>query len=110
MPHFIALETAHNAVRDMFSILRLLPPGWQRLADQVKRSGPSVVLNLAEGNGRSGRDRAQHFRIAYGSSLETTATLRILRDAGAVSAERVDPVLALFDRVKRLTWGLLHPH
>ncbi len=40
------------------------------IADQVIRSASSVPANLAEGAGRSGRDRMHHFRVAYGSAKE----------------------------------------
>jgi four helix bundle protein len=79
------------------------------LADQVIRAASSVPANLAEGHGRSGRDRLHHWRIAYGSAKETDAHLRLLLAAGVLEAAAARRVLALFDEVRAITWRLLHP-
>ena len=48
-----------------------------------------MVLNLAEGAYRSGKDRQRHFRIAMGSAAETCAVLDLvdLPDGAARQAE-----------------------
>lgn len=47
--------------------------------DQLDRASTSIVLNLAEGNGkRSPADRSRYFDIARGSTLECAATLDVL--------------------------------
>ncbi|MBI4911273.1 MAG: four helix bundle protein [Acidobacteria bacterium] len=62
--------------------------GW--LCDQAVRASASVVLNLAEGMGREGLDRARALRIARGSALELDAALTLLLNRGACrEAERV---------------------
>ena len=65
--------------------------------------------NLSEGQGRSGRDRMQHWRIAYASAREVDSHLRLLAAARAVDGEAVASALVLFDRVRAMTWRLLHP-
>ena len=57
------------------------------LARQLKRASSSTALNLAEGAGREGRDRRQHYRIARGSARETQAALRVAAVAVAVGVE-----------------------
>ena len=53
--------------------------GRTSVRDQLDRASTSIVLNIAEGNGkRSGRDRARYFRTALGSSFECAACLDIL--------------------------------
>jgi four helix bundle protein len=69
----------------------------------------SVPANLAEGNGRSGRDRLHHFRIALASAREVDTHLRLLIGAGAVVGSRADTALQLFDDVRAMIWRLLHP-
>ena len=44
----------------------------------LTRSAVSVAANLAEGAGRAGRDRSYHWRIAYGSALESRSHLEML--------------------------------
>jgi four helix bundle protein len=47
--------------------------------DQLDRASTSIVLNLAEGNGkRSYPDRCRYFDIARGSALECAACLDVL--------------------------------
>jgi four helix bundle protein len=47
--------------------------------DQLDRASTSIVLNLAEGNGkRSYSDRCRFFDIARGSALECAAALDVL--------------------------------
>ena len=64
--HVKALEAAGIAVR----LVMKVPAPLKSIADQAIRSASSVPANLAEGNGRSGRDRAHFWRIAYASAKE----------------------------------------
>ena len=54
------------------------------LLDQVERASGSVVLNIAEGCGRTGADRARCLRIARGSLLEVDAGLTLLVNRGVI--------------------------
>ena len=103
--HRMALEAAGIAIS---LVMRVSAP-LKSLADQVIRSASSVPANLAEGHGRSGRDRLHHWRIAYGSAKEVDTHLRLLSGSGAIDANRADSALRLFDEVRAITWRLLHP-
>src|ERR1700755_2333883 len=47
--------------------------------DHLERSGDSIALNIAEGNGKFSRtDRARCFQIAHGSALESAVCLDLL--------------------------------
>ena len=59
------------------------PRGAPPLKDQARRAADSVVLNLAEGCYREGKDRAFHFRVAMGSAAECAAVFDLLDVAGA---------------------------
>jgi four helix bundle protein len=74
------------------------------LADQARRAASSVLLNLEEGNQRTGGDRDHLFRIAAGSLAELRAALRI----AIVWRHVEEPVaaLALLDRLGGLLYGL----
>jgi four helix bundle protein len=86
-----------------------LPAPFRCLADQVVRSASSVPANLAEGHGRSGKDRAYHWRVAYGSAKEVDTHLHLLAGSGSVDPTRTEAALGLFDEVRAMTWRLLHP-
>jgi four helix bundle protein len=80
------------------------------IADQAIRSASSVPANLAEGHGRSGRDRLHFWRIAYASAKEVDSHLRLLAAAGAVNRTAADIALDGFDQVRAMTWRLLNPN
>jgi four helix bundle protein len=106
---FDALDKAIKAAAIAISVARGLPAPLRPLGDQVIRSASSVPANLAEGHGRSGRDRLHHYRISYGSAGEVAAHLLVLARTRSVDQTRVDNALQLFDDVRAMTWRLLHP-
>jgi four helix bundle protein len=106
---FDALEKATTAAGIAISLAMRVPAPLKPIADQVIRSASSVPANLAEGSGRSGRDRMHHFRIAYGSAKEVDTHLRLLVGVGAIDNSRTEISLQLFDDVRAMTWRLLHP-
>ena len=106
---FNALDKAIKAAGLAISLVMRVPAPLKSLADQVIRSASSVPANIAEGAGRSGRDRMHHYRIAYGSAKEVDTHLRLLVGAGAINASKADSAIHLFDDVRAMTWRLLHP-
>jgi four helix bundle protein len=105
----IAYRKAMEAAGIAISIVLRVPAPLRSVADQVVRAASSVPANLAEGHGRSGRDRLQHWRIAYGSAKEADAHLRLLLTAGVVEAAAARRALDLLDEVRAMSWRLLHP-
>jgi four helix bundle protein len=103
--HLKALEAAGIAI----GLVLRVPAPLKSIADQAIRSASSVPANLAEGDGRSGRDRAHFWRIAYASAKEVDSHLRLLASAGAIDGTRADEALDGFDQVRAMTWRLLHP-
>jgi four helix bundle protein len=106
---FQALDKALRAADIALSIVRCVPSHLRPLANQVVRSASSVPANLAEGNGRVGRDRLHHFRIALGSAREVDTHLRLLLSGRSVNRCQAEEALQLFDDVRGMTWRLLHP-
>ena len=103
--HTTALEAAGLAL----ALARRVPAPFKSIADQVIRAASSVAANLSEGHGRVGRDRFNHWRIAYGSAKEVDTFLRLLANAGVVNHAQANVALDLFDQVRAMTWRLLHP-
>ena len=103
--HALALQ----AVGIILPLSVKIPAPMKSVADQLIRAASSVALNLAEGNGRHGRDRTHHWRIAYGSALETSTALQILVAAGCIRTEQAAEAEAMLDRVRAMTWRLMHP-
>ena len=103
--HSVALEAAGMAL----ALVSNVPAPLKSLADRVIRAASSVPANLAEGQGRSGRDRVHLWRIAYASANEVETHLRLLANAGAIDRGETENTCALFDRVRAMTWRLIHP-
>ena len=108
-PGLIAHRKALEAAGIAISLVLRVPAPMKSLADQVIRSASSVPANLAEGHGRSGRDRNHHWRIAYASAKEVDSHLRLLVGAGVINASASQTALQLFDETRAMTWRLLHP-
>ena len=60
----LAHDLALKAAGMVYRLVERVPPNSRDMADQARRASASVPLNLAEGSGRAGRDRLQHYRIA----------------------------------------------
>ena len=86
-----------------------MPAPLKSIADQVIRAANSVAANLAEGQGRIGRDRTHFWRFAYASAREVDSHLQLLARAGAVDSRRAARALEGFDEVRAMTWRLLNP-
>ena len=106
---FEVQEKAIEAASIAIALAMSVPVPLKSIADQIVRSASSVPANLAEGNGRSGRDRLHHFRFALASAREVDTHLRLLAGARAVNRLRATAALRLFDDVRAMTWRLLHP-
>ena len=103
--HTKALEAAGIAIK----LVMRVPAPLKSIADQVIRSATSVPANLAEGHGRCGRDRSNHWRIAYASAKEVDSHLKLLVHTGAISRNGAVEAMNAFDQVRAMTWRLLNP-
>jgi len=107
--NLIAYDKALEAAGDAIALVLRVPAPLKSIADQVVRSASSVPANLAEGHGRSGRDRMHHWRIAYASAKEVDSHLRLLSRAGVINTAMAEQALESFDQVRAMTWRLLNP-
>ena len=105
----VAHSTALEAAGIALALARQVPAPFKSIADQIIRAASSVAANLSEGHGRFGRDRFNHWRIAYGSAKEVGTFLRLLLNASVIDSARTKLALDLFDQVRAMTWRLLHP-
>ncbi len=76
--------------------------------DQLDRASTSIVLNIAEGNGkRSYKDRSRFFDIARGSAVEHAACLDVLVARNMLDREQAGTGKAQLLEIVSMTAGLL---
>ena len=105
---FVTRDVALEMVRVVRPTLEMLYRRDRALGDQAKRAAMSVVLNITEGNRRTGGDRPYHFSVAAGSAAELQDAL-LIGIAWNYIAEPTE-ALALLDRLGGLLYGLVKPH
>lgn len=106
MQSFVAYTNALELVRTLVPIIAALKKHSAEQADQLERAASSVVLNIAEGSRRQGKDPRRFYSIANGSASEIRAVLDLAQAFGW----RLDDVNArqILDRELGLLWGLIH--
>ena len=77
------------------------PTGDSALKDQARRCADSVVLNIAEGCQRRGRDKARHLTYAQGSAAEACAVLDLMDfDEGPERQRQLRRIVAMLSKLK----------
>jgi four helix bundle protein len=100
----VAYDVALDLVRALRPVVAQLRRCSPEAADQVERAASSIVLNLAEGVRRHGRDPRRFFDMAHGSAGEIRGALD-LADAWGWQVES-QQARVLLDRELGLLWGL----
>ena len=100
----VAYDVALDLVRALRPVVTQLRQYSPEAADQVERGASSIVLNLAEGGRRHGRDPRRFWDIAHGSAGEIRGALD-LADAWGWQVDSAQ-ARALLDRELGLLWGL----
>jgi four helix bundle protein len=100
--------------RESLAFVAWLEPLLQKLPktiavrDQLDRASTSIVLNLAEGNGKyTAPDRCRFFDIARGSALECAAALDVLTSQGRAEVTLVANGKERLRRIVSMLVGLI---
>jgi four helix bundle protein len=76
--------------------------------DQLERSGDSIALNIAEGNGKfSQKDRARFFQIAHGSALESASCLDLLVARRCCADDAIKKGKAILEEIVKMLFKML---
>jgi four helix bundle protein len=100
----VAYQVALDLVRALRPVIVQLRTHSVEAAEQVERAASSIVLNIAEGDRRHGRDPRRFWDMAHGSAGEIRGALD-LADAWGWQIESAQ-ARALLDRELGLLWGL----
>ena len=78
------------------------------LHDQLDRARISILLNIAEGNGRfTAADRCRFFDTARGSALECAACLDLLAIKDVIDAKELAQGKATLEKIVSMLVGLI---
>jgi four helix bundle protein len=76
--------------------------------DQLERASNSIVLNIAEGNGKfTAKDRCRFFDTSHGSALECAAALDLLVVRRRLTRVVIRPGKERLQRIVRMLIGLI---
>ena len=106
MEKFVAYEVALDLISGLRPLVGGLKTRNKDLADQMKCAAESVVLNIAVGYRRVGKDRLHFFRIAQGSASEVGACLDVAARWGEIASKDAEAVMRLLGRELALLRGL----
>lgn len=104
---FRILDESLELNRRLAGVVTLIARSDTNLASQIRRAGVSVALNLAEGNGRAGKDRIRFFRMARGSAMEVETGLRLAEIWGNAEPSALSGAQESADNLCRMTAGLV---
>ena len=77
------------------------------MTSQIRRAAASIPANIAEGQGRAHTKEFLNFlSIARGSLMELETHLLLSQRVELASAEGIEPLLVLADRISRMISGL----
>ncbi len=102
-------KQGHRMVLEIYRATKTFPKDELfGLTSQMRRSAVSVPGNIAEGNGRAGRNEYIHFlTIARGSLNETAYYVTLARDLGYMTAQESKSLDESVAMVGRLLAGLI---
>ena len=84
------------------------PRGYGYMVDQLRRAMSSVVLNLAEGNGRrSPTERKRYFEISRASLAEVSACIDLIRVFRIIDSNRSFILKSEICEISKMIWGLI---
>jgi four helix bundle protein len=93
-------QRAHQFLALTSEISTNAPRGHADTLDQLRRAATSILLNIAEGAGRTGTaDAARVYAIARGSAMECAAALDSLLLLKAIDTARHKHGMELLERV-----------
>ncbi len=104
------LEVYQEAIEFIAWLTKLLESASRLgdIKDQLDRASNSIVLNLAEGNGKySVKDRCRFLDTANASALECAAGLDVLVAKGRLTRDDIRPGKEALRRIVRMLMGLI---
>ena len=87
--------SSKSLYRSIIQLTRNFPKEFFALADQIRRSSLSVILNIAEGSAKkSDKDFHRYLENALGSINETVAALDVAHDNQLLDTDHFNALMA----------------
>ena len=103
---FKVYQEAKNFHREIVDIIKAFPREYFYLADQLKRSSLSVILNIAEGSAkRSDKDFNRYLENSLGSANEAVACLDVALSVNVIKEEKFSGLIARAESIKKQLGG-----
>jgi four helix bundle protein len=100
-------QIAHELAVNVILVTNQAERGHSSLIAQTRESAASVAANISEGTRRPTQKQfASFLGIAIGSLSETHNHLLLIRDAGILQVELVQPLISKVDRLRPMLFSL----
>ncbi len=104
---FNVYQDAKDLHREIALLVNGFPRQCQYLADQVKRSSLSIVLNIAEGSSKqSDKDFNRYITISLGSADEVVASFEAALDLRLVTPKQFQVLEQKLESISKQLGGL----
>lgn len=105
--HFKVYQDAKITHKELIFLVKRFSREYAYLADQIKRSSLSIILNIAEGSSKqSDKDFNRYITIALGSVDETIAALEVALDLSLLSREKFQSFESKYELISKQLGGL----
>lgn len=103
-PVYAKSEDTYLELKDLFKNKEIN----SNLRDQLYRSITSIILNIAEGAGKTGdKDKKNFYTIARGSVQESVAIIRLLKLENTIEISRYNRVYSNLTEISKMLSGLI---
>lgn len=104
--NFKVYQDAKLLHKEIVILTNKFPRNYWYLADQLRRSSLSIVLNIAEGSSKqSDKDFNRYLAISLGSVDETVASLEIVLDFLLITQKKFDYFEESLESISRQLGG-----
>lgn len=105
----IVYQKAKAARKATFGLLARKNKLDRIISDQLNRAIMAIILNIAEGTGKSSKaDKRNFFTIARGSVYEVVAIIDILSDDGILNKEDHEKLYSIYEEISKMLLGLIN--
>jgi len=100
-------KDAKELFLSLLKVVKKLPREYRfELGSQIIRSGLSIILNIAEGSGKSSdKELNRYFDISLGSLNEVLAAIDVLKDSKFITKKEFDKIFEKIDEISSQLGG-----